>query len=206
MKTFVMRSFLTWCCLLATATNGHAMDAAPDKALSSRRMRGPQPVKAELITEHASIQPGGQTHIGVRFDLEPGWHIYAKQPGDAGLPTTIAWSVPDSLAHWVTFGPLRYPIPKRFIDPGNIRTFGYSDPVVLASELELSSTLKPGQIIPQRASVGPPSVMGDSILVKAKASWLACNEICIPGSADLQLHLPVRPDLPPLSSEAKRFQ
>ncbi|MBI3009634.1 MAG: hypothetical protein HYY57_01435, partial [Candidatus Omnitrophica bacterium] len=42
------------------------------------------PVTASLIAEHASIQPGGQTRIGVHFEMEEGWHIYAQDPGDAG--------------------------------------------------------------------------------------------------------------------------
>ena len=92
------------------------------------------PVKAELIAEHASLQPGGRTRVGVSFELEEGWHIYAKEPGDAGLPTKITWSGPRG----VTFGPLVWPVAQEFNDPGDIKTFGYSGAVVLASDLTLS--------------------------------------------------------------------
>src|SRR3989338_3592053 len=93
------------------------------------------PVKATLITEHVSVQPGWQTHIGVLFDIEEGWHIYAQDPGDAGLPTTVEFSGPPV----VQFGPVQYPPPTAFNDPGDIETFGYSRAVVLASRLTVEA-------------------------------------------------------------------
>ena len=146
---------------------------------------GLQPVKAELIAEHASVRPGGQTRVGVSFELEEGWHIYAKEPGDAGLPTKITWSGPKS----VRFGPLQWPVPQQFDEPGSIRTFGYSGAVVLASRLSVSSQAK----------------AGEPIQVAAKVEWLACKEICVPGSATLELTLPVSKAGPTLSTHAEFF-
>src|SRR3989338_7433391 len=94
-----------------------------------------QPVKATLIAEHASIRPGGATRIGVLFDIEEGWHIYAEDPGDAGLPTKVEFSGPPV----VQFGPVQYPPPTAFNDPGDIETFGYSRAVVLASRLTVEA-------------------------------------------------------------------
>ena len=144
----------------------------------------PSAVSVELIAEHASLQPGGTTRIGVHFDLEEGWHIYAKEPGDAGLPTKIEWSVPSG----VTIEPLEWPPHQEFVDPGDIRTFGYAGAVVLSSRL----TLAPGS---------PP----EAIPVHAKVKWLACKELCIPGSADLDLSLPVSAEPPTLSTHAELF-
>ena len=31
---------------------------------------------------------------GLYFKLEPGWHIYWKNPGDAGEPPHIQWTLP----------------------------------------------------------------------------------------------------------------
>ncbi|MBI3996459.1 MAG: hypothetical protein HY352_02245 [Candidatus Omnitrophica bacterium] len=142
------------------------------------------PVTAELITEHASIQPGGHTRVGVHFDIEDGWHIYAKDPGDAGLPTMIAWSGPAG----VTFGPLWWPTPEQFVDAGDIHTSGYTGVLVLYSPLKIAS----------RASA-------DSIPITATVKWLACKQICLPGSAQLRVTLPVSPATPVRSTHGELF-
>lgn len=141
----------------------------------SRALAGAEansPVHAELIAEHASIQPGGTTRIGVYFALEEGWHIYSKEPGDAGLPTEITWSGPPG----VTFGLLEWPTPEQFVDPGDITTFGYRGNVLLASRLGYAVDTLPSGAIP----------------IHAEVQWLACKAICIPGSTELDLTLPVR--------------
>ena len=148
--------------------------------------RPPQPVKAEFITEHASIRPGGQTRVAIRFELEPKWHIYAQDPGDAGLPTKIAWSGPDG----TQFGPLIWPRPQTFTDPGDIKTNGYTGTLVLSSTL----TLQPG-----RTWTG-------AVPLKANVSWLACKELCIPGSAMLKKTLLLSPEPPTPSADAKFFK
>ncbi len=127
------------------------------------------PVKAELIAEHASIQPGGRTRIGILFTLEEGWHIYAQTPGDAGLPTKVVWS---SLLP-VLFGPLAWPQPQKFFDPGDIQTFGYVGVVLLASELTV------------------PKDISGTISIHADVQWLACKNVCVPGSVSLDASLPV---------------
>ena len=147
------------------------------------------PVTAELITEHASIQPGGTMRIGVHFELEEGWHIYSKEPGDAGLPTKVAWKGPPA----VSFGPLVYPLHQQFIDPGNIKTNGYSGSVVLSSSMTFN---------PLRQTDGGPY---ENLPLRAKAQWLACKEICIPGSAELDLSLPVSANPPAFSTRAGLF-
>lgn len=40
----------------------------------------------ELISGHDSIQPGRNFQLGLKFQLEKGWHIYWTNPGDAGQP------------------------------------------------------------------------------------------------------------------------
>ncbi|MBI4342012.1 MAG: hypothetical protein HY599_01450 [Candidatus Omnitrophica bacterium] len=146
-------------------------------------------VKTELITEHASIQPGGKTRVGVHFEIEEGWHIYAKEPGDAGLPTKITWSGPAA----VSFGPLEYPSPQQFIDPGDIRTNGYSGSVVLYSAITFN---------PLRRTDGGPY---EDLPLRARVQWLACKDVCIPGKTELELSLPVSANPPVHSTHAEFF-
>ena len=148
----------------------------------------PHPVTAELIAEHASIQPGGTTCIGVHFELEDGWHIYADPPGDAGLPTTIAWS-----GGCATFDITQWPQARSFEEPGNIRTFGYEDSVVAYATLH---GICQYYVVDETTK----------ILVQAKVRWLACREICIPDSANLELTLPVSLHAPAFSTHAQLFE
>ena len=89
----------------------------------------------------------------------------------------------------VLFGPLVWPPAKELLDPGDIRTFGYTGSVVLFSTLSYVA----------RESV-------PELSLTAHVNWLACREICIPGSADLTLTLPVSADPPTRSAQAELFE
>jgi thiol:disulfide interchange protein DsbD len=146
-----------------------------------------QPVRAELVAEHASVPPNGSTRVGVHFEMEDGWHIYAQDPGDAGLPTKLKWTGPS----WVSFGPLHWPQPESFLDPGNIKTSGYSGATVLYSTLQ--------------ARLSKISQSDLPLPIRARVEWLACKELCIPGSADLELTLHVREEPPSFTPHAELF-
>lgn len=144
-----------------------------------------QPVTAQAIAETASVQPGGTVRVGVLFTIPEGWHIYAAEPGDAGLPTRIEWAGPmDS-----EFGDTVYPPHQELLDPGDIKTFGYAKEVLLANTF----------------SAPPDAQPGDTIKLSAEAKWLACKTVCIPGKAALELNLPVRAGAPKPSAHAERF-
>lgn len=144
-----------------------------------------QPVTAEAVAETASVQPGGTVRVGVLFTIPEGWHIYAAEPGDAGLPTKIGWAgPPDS-----EFGDVGYPPHHEFLDPGDIKTFGYAKEVLLVNTF----------------SAPPDAQPGDTVKLSAEAKWLACKEVCIPGKAVLELDLPVRAEAPQPSAHAEQF-
>ncbi len=128
-----------------------------------------QALEAELVAERAAARPGDTLRIGLRLRHEPGWHTYWRNPGDSGLPTTLEPTLP---AGW-TRGDLQWPAPVR-VAVGPLLNFGYEDEVVL----------------PMSVSVPAGAAVGD-VRVTAKASWLMCREVCIPGDAELDLVLPV---------------
>lgn len=134
-------------------------------------------VEAELIAQSTSVKPGTPFLLGIRFHMDPDWHIYWKYPGDTGLPTTVAWDMPRGFAA----GPLMWPAPKRIVAQG-IASYGYDGYVTLAAEITPPPDLKPGS----------------RVTLRARATWLACRIECTPGKADLALSLPVE-DRPPLS-------
>jgi len=135
--------------------------------------------------------------VGIVFTIEPGWHIYADPSGDAGLPTKITWSGPGM----VSFSPLPWPIPERFQDPGDITTYGYTGLVMLPARMQLTDFTK------QIEGAYDLPVPGE-IKIAAHVKWLACKQICVPGSADLSETMPVDYDgkSPTLSPHARLFE
>ena len=52
-------------------------------------------VKASLLADTTAIVPGKPFEVGVLLEMEPSWHTYWEYPGDAGLPTSISWTLPE---------------------------------------------------------------------------------------------------------------
>ena len=127
-------------------------------------------VQASLIAGGDAAVPGLPLDVGIRLRMAPGWHVYWKNPGDSGLPPTVSWTLPDGF----DAGPIEWPAPTRFMDEGLV-TYGYHDEVVLPVRIET-----------------PGSLPRDSVVISARVDWLECKDICVPGSATLELRLPVR--------------
>lgn len=128
-------------------------------------------VRAEFLAASDSIVPGSELLIGVRFRIAPDWYIYAKDPGDAGLPTTVEITLPEGFRA----EDFSYPVPIRFNQPGDILGYGYKEEVMLLARVSPPDSLVPGQ----------------EIRLQAHARWLACRHKCVPGDQRLTLSLPV---------------
>ncbi len=121
-------------------------------------------VRVELIAEYDEVASDvGDALFGIKLTVDEGWHIYWRNPGDTGLPTEIAWSLPDQFA----ISPRVWPIPERFT-VGELVNYGYKDSVVF----------------PQTVS-WPRSSPSAVYTIAADVSWLVCKELCIPGSASV---------------------
>ena len=127
-------------------------------------------VEAELVAATTAVVPGKPLPVALRLKMAPGWHTYWQNPGDSGLPTTLAWQLPPGFSA----GTIAWPAPH-LLPQGPLANYGYEGEVLLLSEL------KP----PADLALGAPQVF------RARADWLVCKEICIPEGADLTLELPV---------------
>ena len=128
-------------------------------------------VRAELLSETASIRPGETFWVALRQEITPGWHTYwGVNPGDAGEPTRIEWRLPAG----VTAGEIAWPYPSRF-PVGIAMSYGYENGVVLPIPMTVSGAVAPGTTLALRGQV----------------SWLVCAKICIPEEAPVALSLPV---------------
>ncbi|MDX2081149.1 MAG: protein-disulfide reductase DsbD family protein, partial [Terrimicrobiaceae bacterium] len=132
---------------------------------------GRELVRASLVAGATAVEPGKPLEVGLLLEMEPGWHTYWEYSGDAGLPTRITWTLPEGFVA----GPIQWPAPEAKLEPGDIQTYAYSDRVLLITTIAVPADV--------------PS--GSSVTIRGRASWLVCKEICIPGSAELELTLPV---------------
>ena len=131
-----------------------------------------QHVEAELVAENLALAAGGDNWLGLRLRPEDGWHVYWRNPGDSGLATSLSWTLPPG----VSAGELQWPYPHRS-QLGDIVNYGYGEETLLPVQLKLPADWSGG----------------DTLALQAKAKWLVCKDVCIPGSADLGLSLPVAP-------------
>jgi len=146
----------------------------------AQNYQGKEVVKASLQADTSAIVPGKPFNVGLLLRMAPGWHTYWKFAGDAGLPTEIKWNLPPG---WKA-GEIQWPIPLKTNDPGDILTYGYQDEILLIQEIT-----PPTKIDPPPPSSGVAS--SSPVKLSAQADWLVCEKICIPGSANLELELPV---------------
>jgi thiol:disulfide interchange protein len=131
--------------------------------------QNPQPkVHARLVAEDKAVAPGGTITVALEEKIAPGWHTYWKNPGDAGAPTDIQWTLPPG---WKA-GAIQWPRPKR-LPVGPLMDYGYEGTPWLLTTLTAPAD-----------ATGP-------VTIKAAVSWLVCQQICIPEDAVLTLTLPV---------------
>jgi thiol:disulfide interchange protein DsbD len=127
-------------------------------------------VSVELISEHMALAPGQSQQLGILLRHEPHWHTYWINPGDSGLPTTLAWTLPPG----VKAQEIAWPMPKRF-DVGGLYNFGYDGEAVLPVAISAPADAAPGS----------------KAHIAVDAKWLVCREECIPGKKTLTLDLPI---------------
>src|SRR5277367_1002441 len=112
--------------LLAGLTAARASDKidAPSEDASTP-VKQPH-VVAELIPEMTTVEAGKPFGMILHLKMDPDWHTYWINPGDAGIPTTIKWTLPAGF----TAGPIQWPTPEQH-NMGPLVTYGYDGDVYL---------------------------------------------------------------------------
>ena len=122
--------------------------------------------RVRLIAATTATGTAKTIGLGLQFQLEPGWKIYWRTPGDAGFPPKLDWRGSVNLGEPV----LSWPAPHRFVLSG-LQNYGYSGEVIL----------------PLDAPIPAP---GQAVIIRAAVDFLACAQICVPQRAELALDLP----------------
>ena len=132
---------------------GHAPGAAVQSAAGE-----PVHVAIEALADPHSVEPGETFLVALVERIQPGWHTYWVNPGDAGQATKLHWTLPDGYR----VDEVQWPVPEVFRS-GPLVTYGYEGEVVLLQKVHAPDRLSS---VPARLSV--------------EAQWLACQDICIP--------------------------
>jgi thiol:disulfide interchange protein/DsbC/DsbD-like thiol-disulfide interchange protein len=164
--------------LAGFAVKGPSITHAQERPAQERR------VSISLVAEARSVVPGHSFHLALRQQIEAGWHTYWSNPGDAGLPTTIDWSLPPGFKA----GPILWPQPKR-IAYGPVVDYGYENEVLLPVDIDVPSTV----------------ALGTSVVIAGHASWLVCSDTCVPEDARLSISVPVAAEAEADPEWAERF-
>lgn len=136
--------------------------------------------EAELLSGTSSYQAGNPVPLGIKLSFDPGWHGYWINPGEAGMPLSAKWTLPEG---W-TAGELRQPAPKSF-KTGDLSGFGYEGEAVYLVDLT------------------PPAGASGEAECKVKLSWLTCNDsACVPGDVELSVKLPAGDGSPGAGAKA----
>ena len=133
----------------------------------------------EFIAEMNSIQPGQPFWVALRMKMDEHWHTYWRNPGDSGLPTEIEWTLPEGFKA----GEIQWPYPQKIVLE-MLATYGHEGEIFLMTEITPPTTLSINQ----------------QIDIHAYATWLVCDEICLPGESNYTITLPVKNE----SSEADK--
>ena len=120
--------------------------------------------RASLITNLKNSEQES-FYVGLRLEMQEGWHTYWENPGDSGSPFDAKWTVNKGVivenVQWPT--PVTIPYPP-------LMTFGYEGDVVFPFKVfrSLDSELES---------------------ISLELNFLICADICIPESASLTLDL-----------------
>lgn len=119
-----------------------------------------------LVSAVTGAGEDGTLALGLEFQLNEGWKIYWRSPGDAGFPPKPDWAGSSNVASV----DMEWPAPHRFEIFG-LQTYGYSREVIFP-------------LIVHAKDKGAP------VTLAGKVDYLVCSDICIPGEAAVSIDIP----------------
>jgi thiol:disulfide interchange protein len=127
--------------------------------------------KVDLVNLTPDIRPGEKALIAMRFRCDPHFHIYWKNPGDAGQSPTVEWTEKSG----ATIGDFVWPGPK-MLDQSGVYNFVYENETLLLMEVAIPAGAK------------------GSLTFKGKAEWLECDDSgCWPHDKQVEITVKVGP-------------
>ncbi|MEC8817580.1 MAG: protein-disulfide reductase DsbD domain-containing protein, partial [Planctomycetota bacterium] len=162
-----MRSLPSILFPMVLATLPGTAGPAPGDPPGTLPSSGDDLVEVRVLCDTTNLLPGQSFTIGIEYSIEPGWHIYWRNPGANGLPPEIGITAPEGFE----VGDVLYPRPRVF-GAGEDASYGYDGEVVLLVPIRAANDLAPGPVDLEFA-----------------LEWLVCKRVCLVGAATRTLRL-----------------
>lgn len=121
-------------------------------------------VRAELSAQKERVSAGEKFFLALKLTLPKGWHVYWKNPGDAGEAIDLKLNLPKGFKETERF----WPVPKRF-NVGSLTEYGYDHEAWLLIEVQAPERQKEEEVLE----------------ISGHAVWLACHKECVPMAQDV---------------------
>jgi thiol:disulfide interchange protein DsbD len=125
-----------------------------------------------MVPEFTAVVAGMPMRVALRFKVEPGWHVYWKNPGEGGVATTATWTLPDGFA----IDSMLYPTPAR-VDVAGVVTHVHE-----------------GDVVFQVTITPPGQVSSRAVRLASRVRYGVCKDVCYPGQATLSVTMPAMTD------------
>jgi len=135
-------------------------------------------ISVDVIPLTESVVPGEAFDIAVIFSMAEDWHTYWQNPGEAGMPSSFEWTLPDNF----TIIMRQDPTPRRHMEEG-ITTFIHEEEAIYLFSIEA------------------PDDVADTNDFAVDIQWLECKSLCRPGSS--QQHFTLEKGTSPTPAKEK---
>ncbi|MEG3124618.1 protein-disulfide reductase DsbD family protein [Sphingomonas sp. GB1N7] len=142
-----------------------AVFAAPAFAEGPGALGAGPHLAIRLVAETAVPKAGSEVTLALDTRPQRDWHGYWSNPGDAGFPAKLDWTLPQG----VTAGAPVYPVPGTLLIAG-LMNYVYETPYAPLVTLKVPAGLAAGTKLP----------------VRLKMDYLVCTStVCVPEQAEL---------------------
>jgi DsbC/DsbD-like thiol-disulfide interchange protein len=164
------RSIYMLCLLAGVLSAGlvSIVPAAAQQSLAASEWKKVYTSRVRMIAGETDFPAQGWAYAGVQVQLSKGWKTYWRSPGDTGMPPSFDWSGSSNLDK----AEVLFPAPNLYKDAYSV-AIGYKSEVVLPVRISAKDPSKP-------------------VEVKLRFGYGLCEQICVPGEADLKLVLQPR--------------
>lgn len=120
--------------------------------------RGTPHVRGTLIVTPEPVPLGGAGEVWLVLEIDRGWHIGWRNPGETGLPTRVQWTWPSSVT---------------------VRDEAWPRPTVVRTTVGTTHQLAGTVALRLRVRVSPDQRAG-VLPIRAEVRLGACRDVCIP--------------------------
>lgn len=164
-----MRAF--WVMFVTLLTFATATITPPVRAEGPGALGAGPHLTIRLVAETSQPKAGSEVMLALDTRPQANWHGYWSNPGDAGFPAKLDWTLPQGMSA----GALAYPVPGTLLIAG-LMNYVYETPYAPLVTLKIPAGLAAGTKLP----------------VRLKMDYLVCTStVCVPEQATLSTDLTI---------------